>query len=243
MCIYVCKHCNYTIFLFAASYKLNFTNFKDVSLAFSALFSRLQKEVKLKCDEDYDIIKTACVARANHKLTKQILKTGNINSLFRLFAVNKPHCNWLNIRFLEVIATAYGNSNLINLVDDYKKVIFSKKLREVWGCIPYHRVRTEYYSNLQAKFDGKDPDNVTVEQLKRMCEPYLLKEIAELMAIIEEGSLRITWLIPTDTVYYEAYLSALMIPKELRLDSYLQIGDWVVHHPHYALQNLQKDYC
>ena len=173
---------------------LNFTNFEDVALAFSALFSRLQKEVKLESDEEYYVIKTACLARANRQLGNQIRKMGNIHDLFELFAENKPHCNWLNIRFLEVIATAYGKNKLISLIDNYKKVIFSKKLREVWGCIPYHRVRTEYYSNLQAKFDGKDPDNVTVEQLKRTCEPYLLKEIAELMAIIEEGSLSITWL-------------------------------------------------
>ena len=218
---------------------LDFTQFEDVSLAFSALFSKIQKEVKHK---DFDLIKTACVARANHKLSEQILRTGDINDLFQLFAENKPHCNWLHVRFLEVIATASGNSELVNLIRSYKKIIFSKKLREVWGCLPYHRVRTEYYAKLQIKFDGKDPDSVTVEQLKKICEPYLIKEIALTFTIIEEESLRVTWLIPT-TVVYKAYQSALMISEDLRLDSLLQIGDWVVHHPCHVLQNLQKDYC
>ena len=221
---------------------MDFTKFEDVSLAFSALFSRIQKEVKLKSDKDFDFIKTACVARANHKLSEQILRTGDINDLFQLFAENKPHCNWLHVRFLEVIAIASGNGELVNLIQSYKNIIFSKKLREVWGCLPYHRVRTEYYTKLQVKFDGEDPDSVTVEQLKKMCEPYLIKEIALNFTIIEEESLRITLLIPT-TVVYKAYLSALMIPKELRLDSLLQIGDWVVHHPLHVLQNLQKHYC
>ena len=220
--------------------EINFTKFKDVSLAFSTLFSKLQKEVK-KCG-DFLVIKTACVARASQKLSKAIKKTQDINSLFSLFAENKEHCNWLNIRFLEVIATVSENSQLIRLVDNYKTAIYSKTLREVWDYLPYHTVRTKYYSILKVKFDGQDPDNVTVEKLKRECEPYLIKGIALLIAVIEEDSLRISWLIPTDTVY-QTYLSVLMIPEMSRLDSYLQIGDWVVHHPLHVLQNLHKKHC
>ena len=219
---------------------MDFTKYEDVSLAFSALFSRLQKEIKSY--EDFLIIKNACVARANQKLSKEIKGTQDINSFFQLFAENKPHCNWLNIRFLEVIAIASGNSKLKSIVHKYKKAIYSKTLREVWGHIPYHTVRTKYYSTLQAKFDGKDPDNMTVEQLKKMCEPYLVKDIAMLITIIEEDSLRITWLIPTNAVY-QAYLSSLMIPQESRLDSYLQIGDWIAYHPLHVLHNLHKEHC
>ena len=219
---------------------LDFTEYEDVSLAFSALFSRLQKEIK--SNEDFMIIKNACVARANQKLSEEIKKTPDINSFFQLFADNKAYCNWLNIRFLEVIATASGNSKLKEIIHKYKKVIYSKTLRQVWGHIPYRTVRTKYYSTLQAKFDGKDPDNMTVEQLKKMCEPYLVKDIAMLITIIEEGSLRITCLIPTNSVY-QAYLSTLVLPQELRRDSYLQIGDWIVHHPVYVLHNLRKEHC
>ena len=140
-----------------------------------------------------------------------------------------------------MIANASGNSKLVNLVKNYKDIIYSKTLREVWDCIPYHTVRTKYYSKLQTKFDGKDPDNVTVEQLIKSCEPYLVKDIAMLIGIIEEGSLKITWFIPTDEVN-STYLSALMLLQESRLDSYLQIGDWVVHHPLLVLQNLHKEY-
>ena len=260
VCIYVCMYmyvrmyvCMYTYTLYVCinlglristanhnDETLDFAKFEDVSLAFSALFSSMQKEVKRY--KDFVVIKTACVARANQKLSKEIKKTQDIDSLFQLFADNKMHCNWLNVRFLEVIATASGNSKLINLIHNYKKAIYSKTLREVWSYIPYHAVRTKYYSTLQIKFGGKNPDDVTVEQFKKMCEPYLIKKITMLIAIIEENSIRITWHVPTNTVY-EAYLSALMIPQELRLDSYLQIGDWLVHHPHHVLQNLQKDHC
>ena len=219
---------------------LDFTEYEDVSLAFSALFSRLQKEIKSY--KDFLVIKNACVARANQKLSRKIKKTPDINSFFQLFADNKAYCNWLNIRFLEVIATASENSKLKGIIHNYKKVIYSKTLREVWGHIPYHKVRTKYYSRLKTKFGGKNPDNMTVEQLKKICEPYLVNDIAMLITIIEEGSLRITCLIPTNSVY-QIYLSALIVPQESRLDSYLQIGDWIAYHPLHVLQSLLKEYC
>ena len=219
--------------------EINFAEFKDVSLAFNALFSRLQLEVRC---HDFVILKTACVSRANEKLTAEIKKTQDTNSLFELFAENKAHCNWLNIKFLEVIATATGNSKLTSLIASYKNAIYSKTLREVLDHIPYCTVRTEYYSKLQINFDEKDPDTVTVAEFKRICKPCLVKELTMLIAVIEEGSLRITWLIPTNAVY-QAYLSALTIPQELRLGSYLQIGNWVIHHPLHVLINLYKEHC
>ena len=239
--LYVYKYVatNLTLHISTAN-ALDFTEYEDVSLAFLALFSRLQKEIKSY--EDFLVIKNACVARANQKLSREIKKTPDISSLFQVFADNKAHCNWLNIRFLEVIVTASGNSKLKEIIHKYKKVIYSKTLREVWGYIPYHTIRTKYYSTLQAKFDGKDPDNVTVEQLIKICEPYIVKDIAMQITIIEEGSLRITCHIPTNAVY-QTYLSALIIPQELRLDSYLQIGDWIAYHPLHVLQSLLKEYC
>ena len=229
-CTIICTACD--------SENLNFAEFEDVSLAFSTLLSRLQKHINIK---DFGIIKNACVARASHKLSEQIKKTQDNDSLFQLFADNKEYCNWMNIRFLEVIANASENRKLMNLVKNYKKEIYSKTLREVWDCIPYHTVRTKYYSRLQVKFDGRDPDNVTIEQLMRYCEPYVVKDIAMLIGVIEEGSLKVTWFIPTHKVHH-AYLTALMLPQELRIDNYLQIGDWIVYHPLLVLQKLHKEY-
>ena len=47
---------------------LNFAEFENVSLAFSTLLSRLQKEVKT---EDFLVIRNICVARASHKFSEQ----------------------------------------------------------------------------------------------------------------------------------------------------------------------------
>ena len=220
--------------------EINFAKYEDVSLAFNALFSSLQTVVNKY--HDFVVLKIACVARAKEKLAKEIKSTQDIDGLFEVLAENKEHCNWLNIRFLEVIATASGNRKLANLIDSYKGAIYSKTLHEVWDYIPYRTLRTKYYSTLQIKFDGKDPDTMTVKELLSKCEPYLVKDIAMSIAVIEGGSLKITWLFPTNAVY-QFYLSALMIPQESRLDSYLQIGDWIIHHPLHVLHNLRKEHC
>ena len=68
------------------------------------------------------------------------------------------------------------------------------------------------------------------------------QKIIMLIAVIEGNSIRITWLILASTAY-QTYLSALMIPKESRVDGYLQIGDCVVHHPLHVLRNLHKKHC
>ena len=82
----VCIH-NYLLLClsFIDEDEINFTKFKDVSLAFSALFSKLQKEVK-NCD--FEIIKTACMLRASKNLREAMKETQDINSLFKLFAEN-----------------------------------------------------------------------------------------------------------------------------------------------------------
>lgn len=209
-------------------------------MAFTKLFSMLQTQVN---DTNFVIIKTACMVSASDELSKQIKNTEDATTLFQFFAENKAHCNWMNIEFLEVIANASDNTKLRKLVENYKKVIFSKTLREVWDSFPCQRIRTKYYSDLQIIFKDQDPDNVTVGQLIQFCEHYIIKDIANSLLIgsVGEGSLKVVLLIPSDKVY-QTYLSVLMLPQELRLDSYLQVDDWVVHHPLQVLQNLHKEY-
>ena len=207
------------------SHKLNFATFKDVSIAFTTLFKTVQKE--LKSYKDFEVIKTASMVCVNQKLSKELKNTQDIDSLFQVFAENRTHCNWQNVRFLEIVATASGNRKLSSMIAQYKDVIFCK-------------IKAKYYSKLQTSFIGKDPDNVTVKQLKKMHEPYFISDVKLLSGCIEDNGLRTTWLIPTNTVH-QTYLSALIIPQESQLDSYLQIGDWVIHHPLCVLPHLHKE--
>ena len=221
---------------------MNFDEFKDVCMAFTKLFTTLQKQMG---DANFDVIQNACILNTNNKeLAELIMKTKNIATLFQFFALNKAWCNWLNIRFLEIMANASDSSKLTCLVENYKQAIYSKTLKEVWIYIPCHEVRTKCYSEFQIKFKDQDPANVTVQQFIQQCMQYVIEDIAKAMLIgkVEEGSLKIVLLIPTDNVY-QTYLSALLLPQELRLDSYLQIGYWVVYHPRLVMQSLQNEYC
>ena len=125
------------------------------------------------------------------------------------------------------------------MIENYKAVIYSKTLCEVWSYIPYHSVRDKYYNKLRATFGDKDPDNVTVEELIKS-KPQLAKKIALLIAVVEEYSLVVTWLIPTNEVY-QAYLSFLTVPQQLRKDELIQFGTWTAYLPQNVLQNYEKE--
>ena len=158
--------------------------------------------------------------------------------LFGTLAENKPFCNWIRIDFLETIAIASGKQNLENLVKRYKSAIFSKPLNEVWNCVSHTYTKQKYYTEVKGKFD-LDPEKVTVEELLKR-EPKLAKEIELHIAEIQEGSVLVTWLIPTMKVY-QAYLSFLTISQQSRLDVFMQFGTWKAFLPQFVLQEQRKE--
>ena len=129
----------------------------------------------------------------------------------------------------------------MNVIKDYKQAVFSKSLREVWSSLPHTSVKDEidtYYSELKQKLGDRDPDNMTVQQLLHS-QPQLTKKIARLIAVVQEESLLISWLIPTDEVY-QSYLSFLTVPQHSREDSFIQFGNWTAHLPQCVLQEKRK---
>ena len=218
--------------------KINFSSYKDVSNAFAALFAMCQKAIKVS-SEEFKTIRNSCVARASEPIRGLIKRTADTHCLFEILADNNKYCNWMDVRFLKVIAIASGNVQLQSLIENYTDVIYSKPLCEVWNYIPqYVIVRDKYYSKLKATFD-KDPDNMTVEELM-LSKPQLAKKIAMLIAVIQWESLLVTWLIPTDEVY-QAYLSFLTIPQQSRKDELVQFGTWMAYPPQNVIQKYAKD--
>ena len=217
--------------------QINFSRFKDVSSAFTKLFTVGQNTVKAS-NKEFETIRNSCVVQASEPLRGLIRHSTNIHCLFKVLADDNKYCNWINVRFLKVIAIACGNEQLQSLIKDYTDVIYSKTLRELWDCIPHYSVRDQYYSELKATFD-KDPDNMTVEELMKS-KPQLAKKIAMLIAVIQWESLLVTWLIPTDEVY-QAYLSFLTVPQQSRKDELIQFGTWMAYPPQLVLQKFVKD--
>ena len=219
--------------------KIDFSIYEDVSNAFDELFSACQKATKVSND-NFRTIRNSCVARASEPLRGLIKLATDTHCLFEILGGNDKYCNWMDVRLLKVIAIACGNKKLQRLIQNYTDVIYSKPLREVWNNIPhYSSVRDKYYSELTATFGDKDPDNVTVKELIKN-KPQLAKEIAILIGVVQENSLVITWLIPTDEVY-QAYLSFLTVPQQERKDESIQFGTWMSYFPQDVLLKYEKE--
>ena len=218
--------------------EINFGPCEDVLDAFDQLFAVCQRAAKVS-REEFRAIRNSCVARASEPLCSLMKRATDIHCLFEVLAVNKKYCNWMDVRFLKIIAIACDNKRLQLLIEEYKAVIYSKTLREVWDCIPHYSVREKYYSELKAIFGDKDPDNMTVEELLKS-KPRLAKEIALLIAVVREDSVVVTWLIPTNEVY-QAYLSFLTVPQESRKDEICQFVTWMAYLPQNVVINYAKE--
>ena len=194
-------------------------------------------------EDDFYIIRDACVIQAKEPLYSALRCASDSRSLFKAFSENKLYFNWIHLSFLDIIANSYVNDSLVNVIKDYKQAIFSKSLREVWSSLPHASVKDEidtYYSELKQKLEGRDPDNMTVQQLLQS-QPQLTKKIGKLIAVVQEESLLISWLIPTDEVY-QAYLSFLTVPQQSRKDVFIWFGNWTAYLPQYVLQEKRKQF-
>ena len=179
-----------------------------------------------------------CVAQSKQPLSTLLRCASDSHSFFSVLAENNIYCNWIRISFLEIIAHAHTDENLVKLIDNYKKSTFSKPLHKVWSHLPHYSIRDKFYTELKATFHDKDPDSVTVEELVKIT-PELAKEIEMLIAVVQQKSLVISWLIPTDKVY-QAYLSFLTVPQQSRTDQLLEFGSWMAYLPRSVLVEEQK---
>ena len=194
-------------------------------------------------EDDFCIIRDACVVQAKEPLYSGLRGASDSRSLFKTFSENQMYFNWIHLSFLDIIANSYVDDSLVHVIKDYKQAIFSKSLREVCSSLPHTSVKDEidtYYSELKQKLGDRDPDNMTVEQLLHS-QPQLTKKIARLIAVVQEDSLLISWLIPTDEVY-QSYLSFLTVPQQSRKDTFVQFGNWMAHSPPCALLEEKKTF-
>jgi len=143
-------------------------------------------------DANFETIRTICLTRANRRLQNEISRTTNIHDLFALLACNPFYFNWMNVEYLRTMAIAAGNTKLLDVLKNYTDIILSKTLGEVWNYIPsFHKTKMKYYSKVRSRFHRKDPDSITVKDLKTF-EPKFAEKIALHIIQIEKGSLTIT---------------------------------------------------
>ena len=219
-----------------AAEDVNFACFTNVADAFAELLRIFTEKLH---GAKFETIRAICLTHANKQLRNEISRTTSIHNLFALLACNPLYFNWMNVDYLQTIAVASGNRDLQEMLKSYTDVVLSKTLGEVWNVIPsFHKTKTKYYSKVRARFHGKNPDKITVKDLKKY-EPRFAKKIALHIMQINKGSLTITWCIFAEQTY-QVYLLALSIPQELREDDFLQIGTWIAYPSQSVIQELKR---
>ena len=206
-------------------------------LAFTSLMAMLHKNVT---ESQLQIIKACCMAVTDGTFRDSIKnEADSVDNFFTLLSEHTLYCNWMNIQLVEVIATASGNKQLEDLVNNYKREIYSRTLKQVCKYIPQDYKKNKFYKKVKVRI-SKSPDNITVgELIKYNC--LFPNKISSLYVSVATNCINITWLVPTDKVY-ELFLFALTIPQQSREDDFLKIGSWIVYHPQSVLQELKKKY-
>ena len=193
---------------------------------------------------DYGDLRRACLtqmhnpggAKLSQSFIEQILRTQNLDDLFDLLVVS-PYWSWIDIRILEMMVVASDNPQAVQLLNNYKDVVFSKKLIDLLPNAPSKEVKEEYYAKVVTKVN-KDPNTMTVADLLEF--QYQLEVVIMdiqngvcILEHLEKGCIELHWYIPTscvDGAYQSARVKCDQF-NDLHLQ-YLKIGHYpVIHDP------------
>ena len=221
--------------------KEEFDGYNDVGKAFIALQTNMRRLLKRS---DYGDLRRACItqmhnpggAELSETMVGQISARKNIDELFDLL-VCSPYWSWIDIRILEVMVVASNNPQAVELLKNYKDVVFSKKLIDLLPNAPSKKVKEEYYSKVVTKIN-QDHNEITVADLLKFQSQLeaVIMDIKKGICILEhleKGCIEIQWYIPTsciDGAYQSARIRCDQF-NDLHLQ-YLKIGHYpVIHDP------------
>ena len=220
------------------AFAVDFSTFDNVEVMFVALVSALRNMIG---EEKFKMVRRECImytkmlsAKFPIDFINKIDATKTMDDLFDVL-VNSPYCSWINIHLLEkmaAVATASLQSNRCQLIDQYKNVAFSKKLKYTIKHIPkvLDQVTGNYYSKIK-QILKKDFDDVTVEDVISQCykleKNFDIEESTLLLDCVVESSVEFHWLIPTELVCHARH-SAFKNWHQLDDVLYLDICDHII---------------
>ena len=208
-------------------------------------FILLQTKMRaLLTKANYGDLRRACIAQKNNpggaelspKLVDKIQAAENFDSLLDLL-VCSPYWSWIDLRIMEAMVTASENSQAQKLLDNYKAVVFSKRLVDLLPNVPSKEVKQEFYKKIIAKIK-QDSNELTVADLiefQSQLEAVIMviKKGVCILESLDKGCVEIHWYIPTsyvDTAYQNAKHNRYQF-NELHLQ-HLKIGKYpVIHDP------------
>ena len=217
--------------------KEEFESYNDVGKAFVALQTRMSLLLE---HAKFPPVRRACItqmrnpggAKLSQNLIEKIANTQNIDDLFDLL-IFSPYWSWIDIRILEVMVVASDNHQAVQLLNNYKDVVFSKKLIDLLPNAPSKEVKEKYYAIVVTKVN-KDPNTMTVADLLEF--QYQLEVVIMdiqngvcILEHLEKGCIEIYWYIPTscvDGAYQSARVKRYQF-SNLHLQ-YLKIGHYPV---------------
>ena len=189
-------------------------------------------------------LRRACIAQMHNPggaelsedLVDKISIIENNDDLFDLF-VRTPYWSWYDIRILEVMAVASENSQALQLLENYKAVVFSKRLIDLLPNVPSKEVKQKYYAKVITKIK-KDHTEITIAdvlEFQSQLEVVIMdiKKGKCILEHLEQGCVEAHWYIPSncvDRAYQNAKLRCYQF-NDLHLQ-YLKIGHHsVIYNP------------
>ena len=145
-------------------YNIDFTRY-SITEAFVTLMSKIALCMKVP-QFDLGTARAACISvTADGKFQDSVRQVQSFDSLVKLLAENPIYCNWMDVRLLEVLAVSSQNKNLINLIEGFKKSVYSRTLEQAFRDIPSLKKNFSKYKDLIPTSQFKNPDDMKVKEL------------------------------------------------------------------------------
>jgi len=171
-------------------------------------------------NQNFFIIRRACIAQIKspsgaqlpQEVVQKIQNAGNLDTLLDILTATE-YWSWIDLRLLETLVVASGSTTALDIVNKYKTTVYSKKLLDVLPSAPSKEIRDAYFTKIVSKV-GKDPDEITVGDLVEFRSKLesVIMDINKgtcVLEHIEDGCIKIHWLIPTHYIDH-AYKAACL---------------------------------
>jgi len=221
--------------------KEEFAEFDDVGEAFISLQTNI---TFMLMRTHIPSLRRACIAQQKTprgvKLSKQleteIQCAQNIDMLLDALVVT-PYWSWIDVRLLQAIVRASNIPQALQILNNYKSGVFSRKLINLLPNIPSKDIKEKYYTKIVTKLE-KDASNMTVSDLLEFQKDLetVIMDIGKgtcVLGHIRKGCIEVHWYIPThcvDSAYQSASTRCHMF-NEIHL-LWLQIAHYpVIYDP------------
>jgi len=187
---------------------------------------------KLFQQEDFTKIKRSCLLRGvgfSPDFREKMKVATNTEEVLDVLDDFHIYCNWLNIRYLKMIVRNAGMSKAEELIENFEKHFYSKKVSEVKEYIDCKSFDPKYVHTIKLKINTNN-DNLTVEKLTKYC-----RELENMG--LPEGSVT-----PIDSGQKGCVLLACTIPLHLcfRVYQMVKLNSFKLRNAHIRFIDIQS---